>query len=86
MASLGGLMTSQIRTPATLGAPLILSPRMAAGTAVINSAPPPLISAGDAALLYAQYAPDYAQYAAQLAQPLHLGDYQADPTGGLFAR
>ena len=87
MASLGGLMTSQIRTPATLGAPLILSPRMAAGTALINSAPPPLISAGDAALLYAQYAPDYAaQYAAQLAQPLHLADYQADPTGGLFAR
>ncbi|XP_043213586.1 protein held out wings-like isoform X2 [Amphibalanus amphitrite] len=82
MASLGGLMTSQIRTPATLGAPLILSPRMAAGTALINSAPPPLISAGDAALLYAQYAPDYAaQYAAQLAQPLHLADYSADPTG-----
>ncbi|XP_043213587.1 protein held out wings-like isoform X3 [Amphibalanus amphitrite] len=81
MASLGGLMTSQIRTPATLGAPLILSPRMAAGTALINSAPPPLISAGDAALLYAQYAPDYAaQYAAQLAQPLHLADYSADPT------
>ncbi|XP_043220746.1 protein held out wings-like isoform X2 [Amphibalanus amphitrite] len=82
MASLGGLMTSQIRTPATLGAPLIISPRMAAGTALINSAPPPLISAGDAALLYAQYAPDYAaQYAAQLAQPLHLADYSADPTG-----
>ncbi|XP_037078851.1 protein held out wings-like [Pollicipes pollicipes] len=81
-AGLGGLMTSQIRTPASLGAPLILSPRMAAGTALINSGPPPLISAGDAALLYAQYAPDYAaQYAAQLAQPLHLADYTADPTG-----
>jgi len=85
-ASLQGLMTSQMRTPASLGAPLILSPRMAAGTALINSAPPPLISAGEAGLLYAPYS-DYAaaQYAAHLASPLHL-DYTQDPTGGLFAR
>ena len=92
MASLGGLMTTMCRTPASLGAPLMLSPRMAAGTALINSAPPPLISAGDAALMYAQYAPDYAaQYAAaaqaQLAPPpLQLSDYAADITGGYFAR
>ncbi|XP_043240736.1 protein held out wings-like isoform X4 [Amphibalanus amphitrite] len=64
MAGLGGLMTTMCRTPASLGAPLMLSPRMAAGTALINSAPPPLISAGDAALMYAQYAPDYAAPAA----------------------
>ena len=94
MAGLGGLMTTMCRTPASLGAPLMLSPRMAAGTALINSAPPPLISAGDAAqLMYAQYAPDYAaQYAAaaqaQLAPPppLQLSDYAADITGGYFAR
>jgi len=85
-AGLGGLITSQIRTPATLGAPLMISPRMAAGSALINSAPPPLISAGEAGLLYAPYS-DYAaaQYAAHLASPLHL-DYTQDPTGGLFAR
>ena len=91
-------MTTMCRTPASLGAPLMLSPRMAAGTALINSAPPPLISAGDAALMYAQYAPDYAaQYAAaqaqaqaQMAPPpppqLQLADYAADITGGFFAR
>ncbi|XP_043240733.1 protein held out wings-like isoform X1 [Amphibalanus amphitrite] len=66
MAGLGGLMTTMCRTPASLGAPLMLSPRMAAGTALINSAPPPLISAGDAALMYAQYAPDYAAAPAAL--------------------
>ncbi|XP_037081473.1 protein held out wings-like isoform X2 [Pollicipes pollicipes] len=95
MAGLGGLMTTHIRTPATLGAPLMLSPRMAAGTALINSGPPPLISPGDAGLLYAQYAPDYAaQYAAQLAQaqaqaqaqPLQLADYAADLTGAAASK
>lgn len=85
-------MTSQIRTPATLGAPLMLSPRMAAGSALINSAPPPLISAGDAGLMYAPYQPDFAaQYAAaQLAQaqppPMPLADYTTELAGGFFAR
>jgi len=75
------------------GAPLILSPRLQGlpvpttlSNGILNGGPPPLINPADTqGLLYAQYGiADYSNYAS-LTSPL-LADYQADASGGLFAR
>jgi len=80
--------------PSLGGAPLILSPRLQVPTTLASclngSQPPPLISAGDSQLLYAQYAAaasaaDYANYN-QLVNPLLAAEYSTgDPTAGQTA-
>lgn len=83
------LAPGSMRSPAPLGAPLILSPRMSAPTAA--GPPTALLSPADHQLLYAAspYA-DYAaaNYAALAANPLlAAADYAAaDHNGSLFAR
>ncbi|OWR41425.1 held out wing [Danaus plexippus plexippus] len=89
----GGVGSVALRTPAPLGAPLILSPRMSQGPqGLLNGtgagAAAGLLSPGEPAhqLIYASPYAEYANYAA-LTNPLLTAEYAAaDHTGGLFAR
>jgi protein quaking len=80
--SMPGLGSAPLRTPAPLGPPLILSPRMSVPTTAASllsgSAPPTIDHHG---LIYASPYGDYTNYAALAGNPL-LTDY-ADHSGAL---
>ena len=81
-------LSSPLRSPtASLGPPLILSPRIPVTGQLSNGmGPPPLIAPAEAGLLYAPYA-DYHQYAT--LSPALLAEYPGidhSGAGGLFAR